>query len=261
MRRLALALAAVLSLGCAGAFAATLNPREVRLRHFVCKRALDPASRAVSITAVMHSIKGTTRLSLRFQLLSRTHRKAPYTTVTGGDLGSWISPIDPTLGQRPNDVWILNKQVVDLAAPAVYRFRVFFRWIGAHDHILASTVRETTTCRQPELRPDLAVEGIAVSPDNADPTLDRYVATIGNNGATAAGPFSVVFAPRRGAAPLRTRSLNGLGPHAKTKVTFTGPICSSGSPPTVTVDPNDQVDDYNRANNSATAVCPPASGT
>ena len=42
-------------------------------------------------------------------------------------------------------------------------------------------------------------------------------------------------------------------------VTFVGPLCNAQSaPPTVTVDPNGLIDDFNRANNSLTATCPSA---
>ena len=72
------------------------------------------------------------------------------------------------------------KQVVDLKAPATYRLRAIFRWLGAHDKVLGTTVRTSPSCYQPELRPDLQVKTITVEavPGNAD--ANEYVAVIRN---------------------------------------------------------------------------------
>jgi CARDB len=235
------------------ALGATTAPPRAQLRSFVCQHALDPAARAVSIKAVMRPLAGTKKMQLRFQLWSSSRSRGS-STVTGGDLGTWITPADPTLGQRRGDVWILNKQVVDLAAPAKYHFRVSFKWLGPRGHVLGSTVRESRTCYQPELRPDLAVQSIAVQSVAGHPKLNRYVATIRNNGATAASMFEILFTPG-GSQPVQTKDVSGLAAHSKLERAFVGPACSSSSPTTVTVDPNDQVDDYNRSNNSMTAAC------
>jgi hypothetical protein len=39
-------------------------------------------------------------------------------------------------------------------------------------------------------------------------------------------------------------------------MTFTGPVCSASTAPTITADSAHQVDDLNRSNNVLTAVCP-----
>lgn len=176
---------------------ATSAPR-ARLKSPVCQRALDPPARGVAITAVMRPLTGTTRMQLRFQLLSRLTPSSSFGLVSGGDLGTWIDPRNATLGQRLGDVWILKKQAVNLAAPAEYRFRVSFRWFGAHDRVIGTASRESELCSQPELRPDVLVESITVTAVAGRPKLNRYVATIRNAGATASGPFSVLFSPGAG---------------------------------------------------------------
>jgi hypothetical protein len=256
MKRLAILLAALLTaVAVASAAAAPPSPSHARLRHFICQRALDPASRALATTAVMHSIPGTAKLALRFQLLTRRGSTGAWRSVTGGDLGTWISPGDPSLGTRPGDIWILNKQVVDLVAPASYRFKVAFRWIEARGRVLATLVRETPVCAQPELRPDLLVQAVKVSADPTSASRENYTATIRNRGATAAPAFRVLFTPG-GSAPAKVHLLSGLAAHSSTQVSFRGPLCSSTAPPTITVDPNKQVDDYDRANNEVTVSCP-----
>jgi CARDB len=246
-----LALAGIAT-GAVPALGAT--PPRARLRSPVCVRALDAEARAVGITAVMRPVRGTRKLAMRFALQGRKPG-GRYTTIKGGDLGSWISPSDSTLGRRPGDTWIVNKQVVDLAAPVEYHFRVSFRWIGAHDRILGTASLQSPACRQPDLRPDLSVEGIMVSADATNPNLDRYAVTIHNRGATGVGSFQVEFAPGGTAAPV-VRTLKGLAAHATVKTGFRGPLCNPASPPSVTVDPHQLINDLNPANNTLSATCP-----
>ena len=94
-------------------------------------------------------------MAMRFDLLMSSNDGSAPKVVSSGDLGVWITPKNPTLGQLPGDVWKLQKSVVNLAAPATYRFRVTFRWIGAGGHTLGTAVRLSPRCQQRELRPDL----------------------------------------------------------------------------------------------------------
>jgi hypothetical protein len=162
MRRFLSICVAVSLIGAGVATAAGVVAPRARLRHLVCQRALDPVGRAISVTAVMRPVKGTVKMSLRFELLSRGKGVSALSPVSGGDLNSWISPPNPTLGQRSGDVWNVKKPIVDLMAPATYQFRVQFRWTGAHGRVLGTTSRNSQTCFQPELRPDLAVRSISV---------------------------------------------------------------------------------------------------
>ena len=130
-------LVAALSAAVVVGTAAAQAPARSQLIAFACQRALDPPDRSVSVKAVMRPLTGTRALSLKFQLLEKTG-SAPARSVTGaGDLGVWLSPTNATLGQRPGDVWELTKTVYDLDAPAGYRFRVTFHWLGAHGKVLA----------------------------------------------------------------------------------------------------------------------------
>ena len=225
------------------------------LRGFVCQHALDPRARAVSITAVMRPLAGTKRMQVRFQLFTRAKGAASYSAVAGGDLGSWINPTNPKVGQQAKDVWNLEKPIGNLAAPASYRVRVTFRWLGVHGHLLGTAVRDSAVCKQPELRPDLRVTSITVLPVTGKPNVNRYVAVIRNTGATASGPFEILFTPG-GALPVQTASVTGLAAHTQLRKAFLGPVCSNAAATTVTADPEDKVDDFDRSNNSMTAVCP-----
>jgi hypothetical protein len=255
MKRLCVTGAMLIAVVCVGVTVAAAAPSpRAQLTDFVCQQAMDPATRAISITAVMRPRPGTRNLSVRFELLTRSQATPAATLVRFGDLGAWISPTDRALGQQPGDVWKVNKPVVDLTAPATYRFRVTFRWTGAGGRSLGSAVRYSPRCTQPELRPDLAVSSILVEPIAARPNSDAYLAQIANQGATSAGPFEVVFASGDG-SKVKTHTVAHLGAHRTVLVTFVGPLCAAGGAPTVTADPTEQIDDFNRANNVLSATC------
>lgn len=245
------------------AIATGASPPRARLKAFVCQHALDPAARAVSVTAVMRPLAGTRKMALRFQLLRTPGSRGPVSAVKGGDLGAWVSPATRTLGRQPDDVWVFNKQVVDLAAPAGYRFRVSFRWSGTRGRVLGSEVRVSQTCVQPELRPDLLVQSVKVQASAGGQAADLYTATIRNRGATAARQFQVQFSccsTPTSPAVLKSLTVQHLAARASMQESFAGPPCTAGAPATITVDPTRQVDDYDRANNSLTVACPGPAG-
>ena len=231
------------------------------LRGSVCHNALDPADRSMSVTAVMRPVAGTQKLQLKFDLWV-SENGAPATKTRGRNLGVWLTPKNPTLGQLPGDVWNFKKYVVQLDAPAAYQFRVSFRWLGSDGQVLSTTQRSAKRCRQRELRPDLmVVSPIDVTPTPGHPNQDTYTAVIRNGGATAAGPFLVGFLAAN-ASKEQTVTIQRLGRYAQRTVSFVGPLCSTSGPPEIIADPTNQVpDDFNPANNSLYATCPSANGS
>ena len=253
VRRFVTVLAVIGVAGVPVASAASAPPRS-QLTGFVCTRAMDPGNRAVSIEAVMRPLPGTRKLAIRFDLLQRSPG-LPVQFVEVGDLGVWKTPSNPTLGQLPGDVWRLQKPVYNLDAPFTYQFRVNFRWTAAHGKLLGTATRYSRTCRQRELRPDLLVKSITVTPIAGDPNADLYTTVIANQGLTGAGPFQVLFVPGDNSPPLMT-TISFLGAAKSRTLSFDGPACDSANPPTVSADSASQVDDFNRANNVMSAVCP-----
>jgi hypothetical protein len=136
--------ASAASIGVAGA----AEPPRAALEGFTCRQAPNALNRWVAVTAVMRPVAGTERMALKFRLLRRPASGGSWVDVGGGDLGKWKSPGDPTLGQQPADVWKKTKEVVNLPAPAVYRFRVSFRWTGAGGQVLSWTALLSRTCDQ-----------------------------------------------------------------------------------------------------------------
>jgi hypothetical protein len=91
------------------------------------------------------------------------------------------------------------------------------------------------------------------------PSQDRYVAWIGNRGATGAGQFQITLdVPSN---PSQSETVAWVRPHSRVREVMTGPACTPGSQLTLTADPNEATLDYDRTNNTLTTVCPPASTT
>ena len=250
----AVACLVLVGLGAAAAGAAT--PPSDQLRSLVCQKALDPPARGFSIQAVMRPLSGTAKMQMRFDLMRQLTPGARFTLVRGRQLGSWISPSDPTLGQRPDDVWIVTHPVVDLSAPATYRFRVSFRWTGAQGQRLGTAAQTSPTCYQPEMRADLLVRSLSVTPSasSSGSGQDTYTAVIANRGQTGAGPFQVTLAGA-GSSP-QTATVAWLAPHSTVHQQFVAPACSTGAGLTATADPMHTIDEFNFANNALTIACP-----
>jgi hypothetical protein len=254
MRKLVLA-GAILAAGSGLPTTVALGAvQHTALQDFVCHPAIKPGRRVVGVTAVMRPIPGTVRLAMRWQLMGT--RAGHVTPLRGGDLGKWISPHDPTLGQQPGDVWVLKHPVTGVPVGYTYRFRVSFQWIGSGSHVIATATRTSAPCWQPDMRPDLTVQSISASPAPGDPSHTQYLVWFADGGLSAAGGFDVSFTPGGGAGSAQTVAFPPLGAHQTVSETFTGPACTAATAPTVTVDPEYAIPDANRANNSMTASCP-----
>lgn len=246
--------AAALLIVCACASVATAATPSTQLINSSCHRALLPSGRKIAITAVMRPVNGTVRMEMMFDLQRTRKTGGTFVTVHGRGLDVWVHPQNPTLGQRPGDVWNFDQKVTDLSGPADYRYRVRFRWLGADGRPLATAVETGPPCREPELRPDLLVRSLTVTPEAGAHGEDQYVAVLANRGLTGAGSFEVELVLP--STPARETTVAGLGPHATVTETLTAPACVAGRPVTVVVDPKRTVPDYDRTNNTLTEDCP-----
>jgi len=253
------------SLGAALACAATAAPAAIARHHtatpprdalgpIVCRQAVNPLRREVSLQTTMRPLARTRSLEIRFTLSvsSPGHGKA---SVAASGLGQWLSPTDPTLGRRPGDIWKLSKAVYNLGAGS-YRYAVSFRWLGADAKVLRTVTRSSSRCTIKELRPDLAVRSVRVTPVAGGRPRDRYLALVANRGHSPSGPFTVLFEPGVAGAASQSRQVHSLAAGKRVQVRFTGPACDAASPPTVVADPAGRVDDAQRSNNTLTVTCP-----
>jgi hypothetical protein len=233
---------------------ASSAPPTTQLIRAGCHKAMLPAARKIAITAVMRPVAATSSMEMMFDLERARHRIGPFATVRGRGLDQWVHPENPTLGQRPGDLWKVDQKVTNLPGTAFYRFRVRFRWIGANGRALGTANQLGPLCYEPELRPDLIARSLTVTPVTGQPSEDRYVASIGNRGMTGAGPFEVELSvPSTAPQPL---TVAWLRPHSRMREVFTAPACTPGSQLTVTIDPAGAILDYDRANNTLTEPCP-----
>ncbi len=256
MRRVFIALLAAITCGLAvtSAFAqgSTVPSDRSSLTTFFCHRALTASQRVVSVTAGMRPLPGTERLSMRFELLG--YSAGRLTAVRGGDLGTWITPHPITLGQRPQDVWIVRHPVTGVPVPALYHFRVMFRWTGADQRTLGTAERMSTSCWQPDMRPVLSVDSLVAQPLAGNAAQDTYTATIANDGLTAANLVQVVFT--FAGAPSQSITVSRLRPQDQRQLVFTGPACTATGAPTVSVDPSHRISQRPGGDASVTATCP-----
>ena len=118
------------------------HPARASLRGFVCRPAPNQLNRLIEVTAVMRPVPGTTRMELRFVLLQQRPGHG-FRGVYGGDLGQWRQ-----LSELPTNAWVLHKPVVNLPAPAVYRFQVTFRWLGSSG-VIGTQTRLSPLCSLP----------------------------------------------------------------------------------------------------------------
>ena len=90
---------------------------------------------------------------------------------------------------------------------------------------------------------------ITVAPRHGDPGHDGYIGRDrATTGKTGAGPFEVQFADGAIARLRRRDSPRARCAHTRRRsVRFIGPPCSASTPATITVDPTEQVDDVESA--------------
>ena len=172
-----------------------------------CMPALDGAARGATFEAKMKAVKGTER---RCRSASRSRSATTARRSWRRVSRRRLRHVAQLAGRCPP--LHLRRTIQNLAAPAVYRTTVRFRWLDAEGDTLR-TARDTSSwCRQPDLRPDLEVTAVDVLPG---PRADRrrYTVTVRNDGRTDAGAVR----PRRcgSARPSSGRCRSSASPPAR----------------------------------------------
>ena len=108
-----------------------------------CVTSAVQAERSATFIGEMTSISGPGRMSIRIELQERTPGEASFRPVSAPGLGVWRGA---SSGVK---VYRYIKQVTDLAAPAVYRAVVRFRWLNARGKLIRSVERHSPACVQP----------------------------------------------------------------------------------------------------------------
>ena len=230
-----------------------------QLRSFVCQKALDPPARAVSVQAVMRPVTGTSKMQMKFELLRSTKSHPRFVSVRGRGLGSWIVADRPdarAAGRRRVDPHPPGREP---RGPGDVQVPGHVPVARVHGQTLGTAMQSSTPCYQPEMRADLLVRSLSVTPitSGASAGQSAYIAVINNRGLTGAGPVPVAFADGA-SAPMSGDDRLG-GPKSSARERFVAPACTRRRPTlTVTVDPTQTIDEYDYANNALTMACPAA---
>ena len=212
-----------------------------------CVPALDPEARTVTFEARVRPVRDSERMQVRFTLQVREDALHAWRRVVAGGFDTWLTSL-PHVRR-----YSYAKTVVNLSAPAAYRTVVRFRWLDADGEVVKSAREVSATCRQPDLRPDLAPRRVDVLP-GPDADTRRYAVTVRNDGRTDADPFRATL--RAGEDQPITLAVLGLATGAQRVVTFTAPPCTAGTPLTVTLDTDEAVDEGDEDDNVLVAACP-----
>jgi hypothetical protein len=210
-----------------------------------CHTGTAPLDRYALFSAQMATVPRAKRMAVRFDLLQKLPGGG-YERVQAPGLGVWRSSL-PGIER-----FVVHKQVANLQAPASYRALVRFRWLDATGSVIQSATRRTKTCRQPDLRPDLALNTVTAEP--VEGGRARYTLLVRNAGHVETGSFDVAFAV--GDAGQPDQSVQSLLPGAQRALTFVGPRCDAKTVLHVTLDPGLVVDESDETNNVRTVSCP-----
>jgi hypothetical protein len=212
-----------------------------------CVPALDPLERTATFEARMRTARDAERMQVRFTLQMREDGLHAWRRVAAEGFDTWLTSL-PAVRR-----YSYAKTVTNLSAPATYRTVVRFRWLDEDGEAVKSARVTSASCRQPDMRPDLEARRVDVLP-GPDAETRRYAVTVRNDGRTDAGPFSATL--EAGDAELGSLAVLGLAAGAQRVVAFTGPPCAAGAPLTVTLDPDDAVEERDEEDDVLVATCP-----
>ena len=226
------------------------HPAPYSARLAACHRSLRAEARLAVVSAWMRPIASASRMALKIDLYERPLAGGRWTARTDvPGLGAWTSPSDPS-----TDLFKYRQAVARLAVPFAYRFHVSFRWLDKQGGVVREAAVTTRSCREPDLRPDLVIDGVQARALRSGAV--RYRVTVANEGESVARGV-VVGAALPGETVARTRRVGLVDPGASARVVFIGPGCAAGAVgPTFTADPGGTVDEADETNNAFVLTCP-----
>jgi hypothetical protein len=119
------------------------SPGQVAATLEQCLTATDQTQRSATFYGQMETIPGAARMAVQIDVQEHMPGDSEFHTLTAPGLDVWQR--SETGVKIYKDV----RQVTDLPAPALFRAVVQFRWLDEKGHVLKSTTRRTTICRQP----------------------------------------------------------------------------------------------------------------
>jgi hypothetical protein len=110
-----------------------------------CVSAGVQAERSATFVSQMVATAATQKMAMKIVLEERTRGEAEYHAVPGPGFGVW-RPSEPGV-----KIYKYVKQVTNLAAPAVYRTTVKFRWAADKGKVIKRAELRSSRCFQPTL--------------------------------------------------------------------------------------------------------------
>ena len=208
-----------------------------------CSTGANEDQRFAVFTGSMPAYRGTTRMAMRFDLFLRPVGGRDWLPVRGKGLSRWQKS-DPG-----REGFVYTKRVERLLQGYEYRTTVRFRWYqsGAKRR---DRVRRTPVCRQPDQRPNLRIEGVAIQP-GPDAATRRYVLTVLNEGETAAEQFEVGLVTTQD--DVRTVAALPAGERATVEVV--APACPVGERVSARADVRGVVEESDERDNRFITAC------
>lgn len=248
MRRLLPIVSALLVLALAGTARAATAPAVPNLGVKVvsCQSGAQADQRAAAFSGAMPRVAGASELAMRFELEQR--RGATWRRVSPAPFAGYERSAPGAAG------FVYVKRVQGLAPEASYRVAVHFKWMRANGAVRKRAVRHSAPCRQPDVRPDLAVTGVTAEAPTADGRV-RYLVQLLNLGfGDVLGTLRVGLAVD--GTPLPETTLSGLRAGQEATVAFQGPPCPVAGSLTATVDLGAEVEEGDQADNRLVVPCP-----
>jgi len=240
---------AVAALAGTSAPALAATPGKTRVTVPVCHSDIAPLDRRITWVGEMSSLKTGNRMEMRFDVYMRTPADPAWKLVSAPDLGIWNRAKAGTTAYK------FRQKAVNLAAPASYKARVTFRWLGPKGD---KTVKSKTSqvCEQSDPRPNLRVVRLDASPLKGG-IADYQVVVRNVGGSAASGPngFDVALAVD-GVTQAPNKNVLGLRAGESVQVNFRAPRCKQGGTVKATVDPDQRIDQSDRADDVLELPCP-----
>jgi len=105
-----------------------------------CQGAVSESARSATFAGEMTAVPGTARMQISILVIERLPGEGAYHQVNAPGLDVWRSSTPGVQSYR------YVRQVTNLAAPALYRAAVRFRWLGARGKVIQALELHTRRC-------------------------------------------------------------------------------------------------------------------
>jgi hypothetical protein len=240
MRTRTLSLALIAAFAAAPSAASASGPAAVHLKS--CHTGKDPADRHATYRARMHSVEGSVRMAMRFELIERFpghHARQ----IRDKKLNAWHRSRHGVVK------YAYSQKVRQLSPGGSYRTRVRFRWYDEGGNVIRRARRSSPTCKQTGGLPNLVVTAVSFSQGESPGTTD-YTVSIGNTGESPAEDFNVTLIVD--GAVVDERKVDHLDAGESQAIQLNGPECDHLK---ATVDPDRRVVEQIEDDNSLRTRC------